>query len=258
MGRAIIERHPIGPPEWAAFERDGYLRLGRILDGQQLHRIQQRLDDIMLGRAATDYDRLLMQLDGSSAQTTGFKGATLRYRKIQGLEADSVFGPYVRDPLFRELCRHVYGDGAITCYRAMIMNKPARGGTHLSWHQDRWSALDRDPLLTVWTALDPSRADSGAIRVVPGSHRAGLINPDDPSGFLNEDQIRAYCEERCETIEAEAGEAVVLHNWLLHSSDVNPTGTPRRAFSVCYMDARTRHRTKGQVFPLVFEAATSP
>lgn len=253
-GSASTNHRPLGEQDWAAFERDGYLRLGRVLDDQGLHRLQTRLDDIMLGKAATDYEGLLMQLDGSNAQTKGFKGATLDYRKIQGLEADAVFGPYVRDPLFRDLCRHVYGDGAIACYRAMVMNKPAHGGTFLSWHQDRWSALDRDPLLTVWTALDPSSAASGAIRVIPGSHHAGLINPEDPSGFLTRDHVSAHCPpERYVTIEAEAGEAIVLHNWLLHSSDVNPTDAPRRAFSVCYMDARTRNRSSGHTFPVVFE-----
>jgi hypothetical protein len=33
---------------------------------------------------------------------------------------------------------------------------------------------------------------------------------------------------------------VLLHNWLLHSSDVNQTDQSRRAFSVCYMDGRTQ------------------
>ena len=40
-------------------------------------------------------------------------------------------------------------------------------------------------------------------------------------------------------MELAAGESVLLHNWLLHASDVNHTDIPRRAYSVCYMDART-------------------
>ena len=32
--------------------------------------------------------------------------------------------------------------------RAMFMNKPANKGTFLPWHQDRWTALDRDPQIT--------------------------------------------------------------------------------------------------------------
>ena len=44
---------------------------------------------------------------------------------------------------------------------------------------------------------------------------------------------------------------VLLHNWLLHRSDVNRTPIPRRAFSVCYMDGRTR-ANDGQIFTPVF------
>ena len=40
-------------------------------------------------------------------------------------------------------------------------------------------------------------------------------------------------------LEVEAGHAVLLHNWLIHRSGVNPTPAPRRAFTVCYMDGRT-------------------
>ena len=40
-------------------------------------------------------------------------------------------------------------------------------------------------------------------------------------------------------MELEPGEAMLLHNHLLHASDINRTDISRRAFSVCYMDART-------------------
>ena len=49
----------------------------------------------------------------------------------------------------------------------------------------------------------------------------------------------------------EPGHAVLLHNWLLHRSGVNPSATPRRAFTACYMDGRTRSTLTGQRFPIV-------
>lgn len=242
--------------QWGRFEEDGYLRLGRLLDDRALEGLGRRLDDVMLGRAAIDYGRLLMQLDGSPEQTTGFKGPTLSYRKIQGLEEEPAFRAYLQQDLFRAICRRVYGPGAVACFRAMVMNKPARGGTFLGWHQDRWSYLDRDPLVTVWTALDPSTAESGAVRIVPGSHHHGVINPDDTSGFLSRRQMSTYCRSEDQVVlEADRGEAVLLHNWLLHASEVNAGDTPRRAFSVCYLDAGTRRTDGGPPYPVVFPAS---
>lgn len=49
--------------QWQQYETQGYLRLGKVLSDEELATLQQRMDDIMLGRAPLDYDRMLMQLD---------------------------------------------------------------------------------------------------------------------------------------------------------------------------------------------------
>lgn len=232
---------------WHEFQELGYVRLGKLLSNDALAQMQQRLDDIMLGRAEIDYDRMMMQLDSQTgqydqagAQTKGHKGATLNYRKIQELEFDPIFLAYMQRPIFHDICRRVYGDVPISSFRAMFMNKPARKGTYLPWHQDRWSMLDRDPLITTWTALDPATMANGCVQVIPGSHHA-LINPDHDSGFLTPQQMSMHAPDAKRIyLELDPGEAVLLHNWLLHASDVNQTDISRRAFSVCYMDARTR------------------
>ena len=89
----------------------------------------------------------------------------------------------MRQPLFEDICRRTYGDeNPIDINRAMFMNKPAGKGTFLPWHQDRWPRYDRDPQITLWTALiQPPKRMAG--RSYPGSHHT-LINPDHPSGFL--------------------------------------------------------------------------
>jgi len=213
----------------------------------------------MLGTAEVDYDRLLMQLDSTTGeykdapeQSNGFKGATLAYRKIQNLEHDDVFGAYLNQPLFREVCARAYGeDVPIACFRAMFMNKPSHQGTKLPWHQDAWTDLDRQPLITVWTALDPATRENGCVEAIPGSHAGGLVNPEHGSGFLTEEQAAELCTpDKTVYLELEPGEAVLLHNWLMHSSDVNRTTVSRRGFSVCYMDGRTVSKSDSRFEPV--------
>jgi len=233
--------------QWQQYERDGYLKLGKVLSDEDLAALAQRIDDIMLGKADIDYDQIFMQLDSTDGVYEhagkggrGFKGATLAYRKIQDLELDPLFHEYTVRPLFREICRHVYGDAPIASFRAMFMNKPAHQGTLLPWHQDRWTHLDRDPLITVWTALDPATVANGCVQIIPGSHRKGLINPSHHSGFLTPEQAEQHApDSEAVFLELKAGEVALLHNWLLHRSDTNSTDIARRAYSVCYMDART-------------------
>ena len=237
--------------ELETFRRDGYVRLGRVVDDDELAALQQRIDQIMLGEVR--YDGMMMQLDSESgdyadlpAQTRGFKGPSLAYRKIQDLELDPVFLAYLRRPLIRSLCERLVGPG-ITIFRSMFMNKPAHRGTLLPWHQDggdQWG-LDIDPIITLWLALDPATIANGCVQVIPGSHRLGLLS--ERGHTITPEQEAEHCpQDRIVHLELQPGELVLLHNFLLHRSDRNATDIPRRAFSACLMDAATRSKRDPQ------------
>lgn len=226
-------------------EETGVLHLGAVAGDDTLALLQQRMDDIMLGKAPLAYDKMLMQLDSADGnynaagpQTRGFKGPTLGYRKIEGLEFDPVFLAYMQLPIFRAIADYYYPESNVSCFRAMFMNKPARKGTDLPLHQDRWNYLDRDPLVTLYTALDDATVANGCVWYLPGSHKR-LLNPAHDSGFLTPEMAEEYAGQLV-PMELKAGEVTVLHNWVLHRSGRNSTPNPRRAFSVCLMDSETR------------------
>ena len=246
----------ITPEQWSAFEQNGYVKLGNVAGDEMIRNLQQRIDDIMLGRANVNYEKMSMQLDtpnddyekdenvrlsSVTLSGPGHKGATLNYRKIQDLEFDPFFLRFIQLPIFAEACQHLYGeDTPIAVMRAMFMNKPAGRGMSLRWHQDAWNFLDQTPILTTWTALDPATRANGCVKIVPGSHRA-RINPSSANGFLTPEQTKKHCQDKHVVyMELEAGETVLLHNWLLHSSERNNTNTSRRAFSNTYMNADTQ------------------
>ena len=148
----------------------------------------------------------------------------------------------------------MYGRHAsVSIFRAMLMNKPAGQGTYLPWHQDAgdvWK-LDRDPILTSWIALDDATRDNGCVQAIPGSHRLGLLSKN--GSTISDAHAARYCpEEAIVDLEIEAGEGILLHNWMLHRSGVNSTNRPRRAISACYMDGRTLNTVTGTRFPVVF------
>jgi hypothetical protein len=247
--------------QWEHFNEVGYVRLGRVLSDAGLRRLQDEIDAVMLGTAEVDYTRMMMQLDGTTGRaedagpkTQGFKKPSLNYRKIEDLEYDPVFLEYIQNPVFEAWCGRIYGPGAsISIFRAMFFNKPAFGGSKLAWHQDWFGSLDRDPRLTVWTALDPATKESGCVKVVPGSHREKLTRPGKKSPFISPEQVETLCPaSNVVHLEAEAGEVLLLHNYLLHASDLTTNGRSRRAFSVCYMDGDTRDTKLDVTYPVVF------
>ena len=253
--------------QWHQFDQEGYLRIGTIASDDLLQSMQLRIDDIMLGQAEIDYQRTLMQLDSvdgryesAGVQNRGHKGSTLAYRKIEQLERDPVFRAYLSLPVFEEAARRFYGDRPVGVFRAMMMNKPAGRGTVLPLHQDRWRALDRDPVLTVYTALDDATPENGCVEIIPGTHHQ-LLNPAHGNGFLTPEMALEFTDDpRRIPMTLKAGEVVLMHNWMLHSSGINKTSQPRRAFSVCYMDGETmnlRYR-KLQARENIFPANPGP
>ena len=249
---------PINDSQWQQFEEEGYLRLGRVMDDEELATLQKRIDDIMMGKAKLPYDQIMMQIDGKTADYSKMepmtKGAqrvpTLNYRKITELELDPFFLSYMQKPAFRDICARAYGSSTpIATPRAMFMNKPADTGTHLPWHQDVFRNLDKFSDIIIWAALDPATLDSGCLRVIPKSHHRIY-----EGNFPTEEQLEAlFAVADPVTLELQAGEGVLLHVNLIHTSAVNDTGLPRRAFSVAYIDAAAR-TNDGQPLPTIFGA----
>ena len=238
----------------AQFMEQGYLRLGQVLSPEDLAALQQRIDDIMLGHIR--YEHMRFQLDPQAREKkTGrdmtHSVSTLSYRRIDDLEQDPLFLAYMQHPLFHQVAQRYIGDH-VSVFRSMFMNKPAELGTPLVWHQDigvGWK-IDTNPTTTVWTALDAATIANGCMQIVPGSNNLGIIN--EKHFISQEDQAKYARDEEVIELEAEAGEAILLHNFLMHRSGINTTIAPRRAFSCTYMDAATRSVITGDSFPILF------
>jgi len=241
--------------ELETFHEKGYVLLGKVASDEEIGNLCQRIDDIMLGKI--QYDNMLMQLCPSagkpelSRQSKEFKGSSLKYRKIQDLDQDPLFLAYIRNPLFREVSKRIVGP-QISAYRTMFFNKPAEQGVPINWHQDGaggWG-LSIPPKITIWTALDATCIANGCLQIIPGSHKFKIPEQGDLLS-AEERAIHAPDEKRL-YLEMEKGEVALLHNWTLHRSETNTTNGPRRAFSVCYVDAATRQVNDGRAFSKVF------
>jgi phytanoyl-CoA hydroxylase len=228
----------------AAYRRDGWAMIPGACDPETVGRLRDRADAIQ--RGAVSYPGLFFQPDSPTGRyedvdfTPGWHGPDRPYRKIEKLELDPLFRAWIENPLFERLVRAVL-PREIALYRAVIFAKAARGGSDLPWHQDAgpfWG-LDRDPELQIWTALDDAPEASGCLEIVPGSHRPGLASP--LGGIVPAQAYEAAdAELHRVVVPARAGDVILLHNHVWHRSGRNQTDSPRRAFTVCYLDADTR------------------
>lgn len=226
----------------SAFRRDGYVRLGRLVDDGTLEALRHRSDALMLGDLA--YPGMFFQHDSPNGRyedleyKKGYIGPSRHYRKLEKLELDPLFRAHIDHPRFERIAAH-FIEGPIAIYRATLFNKSALGGSPLPWHQDggRYWGVEPAPFLQVWTALDDCGLDAGCVEVVPGSHAAGLDSPLGGVIQFPEEKLRAMTVV---PLPATAGEVMLFHNNVWHCAGINRTGKPRRTISVCYMSAATR------------------
>jgi phytanoyl-CoA hydroxylase len=249
----------------AHWREHGWARLGLVASDATLEALRARADAIMLGQA--NPEAYFYQLDGDSGRYEdlvfgrGYQGPSLEYRKIEKLEVDPVFRPWLENALFERVVRAAIGADVseVTVYRATLFSKGARGGTELPWHQDGGAfwGLSRDPELQIWTALDDAPEEAGCVEVVGGTHTAGLVRP--VGGMIPKNiHEAAKADERKMPLPARAGEVLLIHNYLWHRSGRNVSGKARRAFSVAYMPASTyclRQKRAPRSFVKVFERA---
>ena len=257
-----IRSNALTEDQWDIYGRQGFLHLGEIIAAGDIDALRQRADELALGHRVNDRVEIQRDTGGRYDElpdvTRSGTPGDLLYRKIQGLEADDLYAVVLSDPIFVDIAARHYGRHApVSLFRAMVMNKPAGQGTILPWHQDGgdvW-ALDRDPLVTIWIALDDATIANGCVEVIPGSHRLGLLSRQ--GSTVSEEDAERYCpDDTVLPLEVPAGHGVLMHNWLIHRSGVNPTAVPRRAFTACYMDGRTQSVLTGDHFPMIFGELT--
>ena len=233
----------------AHYRVHGWARLGKLCDERTLVGLRERADQIMTGQVT--YDGLFFQHDSETGKYEdlsygqGWKGPSLQYRKVEKLEKDPLYWAWLSNDVFRRVTSRIYGEKSVALYRAFLMNKHAGGGSNLPWHQDggNFWGLDRDPVLQIWTTLDDAPAGGGCLEVVEGTHAAGLATQ--LGGVVPVDHVaRAEADARALLLPVVAGEVILLHNHVWHRSGRSSTGKPRRALSVCYMDADTQCRRR--------------
>ncbi|HZT60172.1 MAG TPA: phytanoyl-CoA dioxygenase family protein [Pyrinomonadaceae bacterium] len=91
-------------------------------------------------------------------------------------------------------------------------------------HQDWRSMQGSLDSVVVWVPLADVDASLGALQVVPGSHRLGLLTTEVVNSFGKVDRFK---DEDFVSVEVEQGDALVFSSLLVHRSGVNVTDSIR-------------------------------
>lgn len=133
----------------------------------------------------------------------------------------------------------------ILLYNATYIIKEPQTPSHVSWHQDlTFWGLSHDDQVTLWLALSPATAESGCMRMMPGSHTNGVkdheLTFEENNVLLQGQTVRDIDESQAVMCPLAPGEASFHHGWTLHASMPNNSDDRRIGLNVQYIAPHVR------------------
>jgi ectoine hydroxylase-related dioxygenase (phytanoyl-CoA dioxygenase family) len=119
-----------------------------------------------------------------------------------------------------------------------LFYKYGRSPSFVGWHQDGITEKLIDAHVpAIWLGLTAASVENGCLRVVPRSHRLGLVphanRPD--SDNLTAQGLTAQAEiDSPQDVVMRPGEMILLHPLVLHASNPNQSAEPRIGFTATY------------------------
>ena len=230
-------RATFGPDLARRFREDGYVCIQNFLDADTIAAILDRVAAIRSGATAGIPKEKLYYEDKESPETL---------KQVQELYRwDGLFHRLMFDGAAVRLARALLDDDVIG-RNMQYFNKPPMVGQPTPPHQDGfYFMLQPCEAVTMWLALEPVDEETGCVRYLKGSHRAGL-QPHARTETLGFSQaVKDYEGLRMQYEEvafpAAPGTLLAHHALTVHRADRNRSRTrTRQAIGFIYYAARAR------------------
>ena len=160
-----------------------------------------------------------------------------RIRRIyEPCEYYPVFRDYSESPEMLDAVEQLIGADLLLHYSKVNM-KPAELGSVVDWHQDvAYFPITNHDTLAVLLYLDDADEENGCLRVLPGRHRADLMDHT-TEGVFQGRITESIDESGARNLPGKAGTAIFQHAMTPHASVQNRSGRPRRTLIIGYRAA---------------------
>ncbi|SHJ99425.1 phytanoyl-CoA hydroxylase [Reichenbachiella agariperforans] len=204
------------------FNNDGFVILKNVVSTDLIEQAKDLTEDII------DYF--------DHTDTDPFDQFFMNHRVDQG----TLYDLYFRHPEFQQLATHKGVIGALReivgedffLYENSLVYKPKGKKNAVPWHQDFMNRTDEPSKFIIWVALDDVTIANGALKFIPGSHKNGFLPYFQVKGETHHTRLKLDGVDLDNYIhgEMEAGDVLIFHHLVIHSSDLVDVDEPRRAY----------------------------
>lgn len=229
------------------FAEQGYALFPAALAGAALDLLRAECDAFVAREDA--------RMDALGVDTIGISHRGRRYFANECQRVAPRLRSVLFSPVMADICRATLGGDAYFFFDQYVVKGP-EGGLPFAWHQDSGYVVgnggpaDHAPYLTCWCPLDDATEANGTVRLIPGSHRNGILPHARQSG--TNDLVGAPAEAEGRIVEAEAGDVVAFSSLTLHATGANRSDRARRVYLAQYtpeamLDPGTRHLRRNAI-----------
>ena len=234
--------------ETIQFYRDnGYLHLKGVFSPKEAAYLCDEAHALARRLVESHVEGAVMQGWGSAAKVTDLPRELLHCHNAQYQSA--AFTRLIVDPRLTDPMADLIGPNVQLHHTKMFIKPPERG-TPFPMHQD-WPYFPHEnhTMLAAIIHFDDAPEEKGCVRVVPGSHKLGMIEHNPEGGWhLPVDQ---YPVSSAVALPAKAGDVLIFSYLTIHGSGVNVSHEPRTTILVQMRDPLDRpvqltHLSRGQ------------
>ncbi|MCS6775147.1 MAG: phytanoyl-CoA dioxygenase family protein [Chloroherpetonaceae bacterium] len=235
-------------PEQLAFYREnGYLLVKGLLTPEEAAFYRRECHELA--------ERLSTQanIDATwNSAREGVAGATetrvLHCHNVQFYSA--AFSRLIVDPRITDIAAEIIGSPNVQLHHTKMFIKPPEKGSPFPMHQDApYFPHARHSMIAVILHFDDAPIEKGCVRVVPGSHRLGLLEHNPEGGWHL--PFSDYPVESAVPCEAQAGDALFFSYLTIHGSGLNTSSEARTTLLIQMRDPTDpptvkTHESRGQ------------
>ena len=234
------------PDQCERFREDGFLVYGPLLSPEEVAAVGDRID--ALASAEGDAAKVSVRMETAAATLEGVSRRDRVWQLMMAARADEVIASIAQHPQILDVIRQLMKAEDVRYLQDQVLMKPAFHGSHVSWHQDSgyWTNvepwIDPPAIVTCWVAVDNVTEDNGCVRMVPGSHKGGVL-PHEPGGdhLLH---VQGVDLTSAVPVVLPPGGVSSHHSCTVHGSAPNTTPHRRRGLALTYVrgDAQVTDR----------------
>jgi ectoine hydroxylase-related dioxygenase (phytanoyl-CoA dioxygenase family) len=220
----------------AAYQRDGYVRIPRVVSEDQLAAMQGEADRLVTARPNT------LAWRGKWRKELAYAEPKVEYTltTVAQVHEDSpLFDAVLRRGPLTDVVRALIG-GAVDLEQSMLIVKPPVTGQPFPLHQDSaYYAKDEPRYCIAMLHLDATTAENGALRILRGGHSHGHL-PHLEGKQVGKAHLdpRQYSMDGAVEVSAGAGDVVCMSIYAPHASLPNRSQQARRLLRAGYVPLR--------------------